>query len=272
MNDPHNEYKKIESPSWLIPPAPPTQKPSLSLPPTERPARTAAVISRSYGVPSMRFSDKKFDKDEWSALMETLRKNPELRIKIGSPHPDIEGLFFLQYNRQYRRGEYWGTKERLSSYRKRINEASKKSRKKRMERDPEFKAKIRENLNRLVAKREALTEQERERKDKEAARRWQARNNPNGEYSRRYYQANKMRIAKAQKARRRKAKEEKEEKLVAALVKLPLYYIKKPDGRKTKPTREQRMAANAKKYQERKARAAERKAAKAALIGGGEAV
>lgn len=267
MKDKTDEYKNIQSPAWLVPP----QKPNRNLPPMERKSATAAVLPRPHGVPIMRLAQKKFDKEEWKEAIDSLRKNPNLRIKIGAPHPEVEGLFFIQYNRQYVGGEYWGTKQRLSDFRKANNISSQKSRKKRMERDPEFKAKVMANLDRLIARKESLSEAEREQMDKEAARRWQARNNPNGEYSRRYYQANKMRIAKAQKARRRKVKEEKEQSLISALTKFPLYYLKKPDGRKAKPTREQRMAANAKKHQEKKERAAARKAAKAALAEGGEA-
>lgn len=202
MSENTNEKPPVPLPAWLQPPTTqPQAKPAA--PPSERRSQTARVMAE-IGQGCFRLAaHKKFSRDEWSEIMAMFKARPELKLKSGFPHPDRDGIFFIQYNRRFTGGEYWGTKQRLSDYRKQSAAAAKRHHKKKMDADPDYRAAVHERLKRVV-ERSAATEEERRQKKLDAAKRWRAIHDSDGKYSRAYYLANKMRIAKARKANRKK--------------------------------------------------------------------
>jgi hypothetical protein len=252
MSENTNEKPPVPLPAWLQPPTiQPQAKPAA--PPSERRSQTARVMAES-GQGCFRLAaHKKFSREEWSEIMAMFKARPELKLKSGFPHPDRAGIFFIQYNRRFTGGEYWGTKQRLSDYRKQSAAAAKRHHKNKMESNPEYRAKVHERLKRVV-ERSAATEEERLQKKREASKRWQAANNSDGKYSRAYYLANKMRIAKARKAKRKERWEAAGCPPDGRSITLP-----KPESKRL--TKERKRELNAARYIAKKAARLAKKAA-----------
>ena len=247
-----NEKPPVPLPKWLQQPMPsaPSQA---ELPPSERRLQTARVMAEN-GQGCFRLAaHKKFSREEWSEIMAMFKARPELKLRSGFPHPEREGIFFIQYNRRFAGGEYWGTKQRLSDYRKQSAAAAKRHHKKKMESNPEYRAKVHARLKRVV-ERSAATEEERLQKKREASKRWQAANNSDGKYSRAYYLANKMRIAKARKAKRKERWEAAGCPPDGRSITLP-----KPESKRL--TKERKRELNAARYITKKAARLAKKAA-----------
>lgn len=164
------------SPAWLIPPVLHRAPLEMVLPPAPPPEPESPKPHRGHSLIAMTLergpvhhfitTGKRASSAEYKAMREQIEDHPELRIRIGQPHPERDNCYFMGYSMRCPNAERWGTKQQLVDHRKSKMKATRKWKKEKMKTDPVFKAKQLASLAAFTARDKAVQEEKSEHKEK----------------------------------------------------------------------------------------------------------